>query len=165
MSDPRAPSSRIELRVLGSHQTAVAREEVDANDLADAMGRLFQMVSSALRDQGVEAASAPFARYHSMGATVDLEAGMIVNGRIRPDGQVQPGELPGGPAAIAVHTGPYETLRATHEAMRRWLEANPGQKANGGPWELYVTDPADEPDPTRWMTEVIYPLKRNVEIG
>ena len=165
MPDPRAPSSRIELRVLGGHQTAVVREEVDENDLAEAMGRMFQSVFAALREQGVEAASAPFARYHSMGATVDLEAGVIVKYRIRPDDQVQPGELPGGPAAIAVHTGPYETLRATHEAMRRWLEANPGQQANGGPWELYVTDPADEPDPTRWMTEVIYPLKRNVEIG
>lgn len=165
MPDQRAPSSRIELRVLGGHRTAVVREEVSEADLAEAMGRMFQTVSAALSDQGVAAASAPFARYHAMGDVVDLEAGVIVTDPIQPAGPVQPGELPAGPAAIAVHTGTYERLGATHAAMRRWLEANPSQQPNGGPWELYITDPATEPDPNRWMTEVIYPLKRNAEMG
>ncbi len=165
MPDPRAPSSKIELRVLGGHQTAVVREEVRAPALAEAMGRMFQTVMGALREQGIEPASQPFARYHAMGETIDLEAGVIVDRPIQPVANVKPGELPAGPAAIAVHTGTYETLAATHAAMRRWMEANPAQHANGGPWELYVSDPAAEPDPNRWMTEVIYPLKRNSEIG
>ncbi len=165
MPDPRAPSSKIELRVLGGHQTAVVREEIPESNLAEAMGRMFQLVMSALSAQGVEPASQPFARYHSFGEVIDVEAGVIVAAPVQPAGEVKPGELPRGPAAIAVHTGSYETLGATHEAMRRWLEANPGQYPNGGPWELYVTDPATEPDPSRWMTEVIYPLKANTQIG
>lgn len=165
MPDPRAPSSKIELRMLGGHRTATVREEVPQAALAEAMGRLFQTVMAALREQGVEATSAPFARYHAMGQIVDLEAGVIITDAFRPSNDVKPGELPAGPAAIAVHTGSYESLHLTHEAMERWLEANPGQRPNGGPWELYVTDPSDEPDPNRWMTEVIYPLKRNTEIG
>ena len=165
MPDPRAPSSKIELRMLGGHQTAVVRDEVPESSLAEAMGHMFQLVMSALSAQGVKPASQPFARYHSFGEVIDFEAGVIVDAPIQPAGEVKPGELPRGPAAIAVHTGSYETLGATHEAMRRWLEANPGQKPNGGPWELYVTDPATEPDPNRWMTEVIYPLKPNTEIG
>ena len=78
---------------------------------------------------------------------------------------VKSGELPAGPAAIAVHTGTYETLGATHEAMQHWLEANPAQQQNGGPWELYISDPAEVMDPAKWMTEVIYPLKPNTEIS
>ena len=35
MPDPRAPSSRIELRVLGGYKTAVIRKDVPGNDLAD----------------------------------------------------------------------------------------------------------------------------------
>ena len=131
------------------------------NELRDEVA----LTAGMLRAQGVEPASQPFARYHSFGEVIDLEAGVIVAAPVQPAGEVKPGELPRGPAAIAVHTGSYETLGATHEAMRRWLEANPGQKPNGGPWELYVTDPATEPDPSRWMTEVIYPLKPNTEIG
>ena len=164
MSDSRAPSSRIELRVLGGHRTAFVREEVSENDLAEAMGRMFQTVTAALREQGVEPASPPFARYHAVGEIVDLEAGVIVTDPIEPSGEVKAGELPAGPAAIAVHTGSYESLGATHAAMRHWLETNPTQEANGGPWELYVTDPSDEPDPAKWMTEVIFPLKPNRDI-
>jgi effector-binding domain-containing protein len=165
MPDPRAPSSKIELRVLGGHHTAVVREEIPENDLAEAMGRMFQTVMTALREQGVEPTSPPFARYHAFGEVVDLEAGVIVKSPIAPAGAVKPGDLPAGPAAIAVHTGSYETLGATYAAMRRWLEANPAQEANGGPWELYITDPSDEPDPAKWMTEVIFPLKRNTAIS
>ena len=165
MPDPRAPSSKIELRVLGGHKTAVIREEVPESGLAEAMGRMFQLVMSALREQGVEPASQPFARYHSMDETIDLEAGVIVESPFEAAGEVKSGELPAGPAAIAVHTGTYETLGATHAAMQRWLEANPAQQQNGGPFEIYISDPAAEPDPAKWMTEVIYPLKPNAAIG
>ena len=165
MSDPRAPSSKIELRVLGGHRTAAVRDKVPESALAEAMGRMFQAVMAALHEQGITPASKPFARYHAFGDVVDLEAGVIVKEPFQPAGQVRPGELPAGPAAIAVHTGSYETLGTTYDAMRRWLEANPAQQANGGPWELYITDPADEPDPAKWMTEVIFPLKRNAAIS
>jgi effector-binding domain-containing protein len=159
MTEPRAPSSRIELRVLRAQPTATARETVGRDDIPAAIGRIFQAVNQAAVRQGVAAAGAPFARYHSFGATVDLEAGMPVTAPIQPDGEVRPGQLPAGPAAIAVHVGPYEGLPATYAAIEAWI-ASTGHTASGGPWEIYLTDPSQEPDPSRWITEVIYPLHR-----
>ncbi len=159
MPDQRGPSSKIELRVLRSHHTATMRQEVDASVLSLQMGSALQAVRHALETQRVDATSAPFARYHSYGATVDFEAGFMVSAPIAPDGKVVPSGLPSGPAAIAVHAGPYDTLAATYQAMNRWLEASQDYVANGGPWELYLTDPSAEPDPGKWLTEVIYPLK------
>ncbi len=159
MSDPRGPSSKIELKVLRSHHTATMRSEVDRAALSLEMGRLHQAVRETLEKQGVEGTSAPFARYHSFGETVDFECGVMVDEPIDADGKVTPGELPAGPAAIAVHRGPYESLSGTYDAMSAWLENSPDYVANGGPWELYITDPSAEPDPTRWLTEIIYPLK------
>ena len=92
------------------------------------------------------------------GEQIKAEAGAMVATPIIPDGEVKPGELPAGPAAIAVHAGPYETLGDTYAAMEQWLEANANYAANGGPWELYITDPSAEPDPNRWLTEIIFPL-------
>lgn len=160
MPDPRGPSSSIEVRVLKSHHTASIREEVSGGVLSEAIGRIFQAVREALTKQGMERDGAPFARYHTMDDTVDLEAGVMVATPITADGAVKPGELPAGPAAIAVHAGPYETLSATYEAMERWLEAT-AHEPNGGPWELYITDPSAEPDPNKWLTEVIFPLKQD----
>lgn len=164
MADTRGSSSKIELRVLRSHHTATVRAEVAQPDLPEAMGRIFQAVNEALAKQGIEREGAPFARYHAFGATVDLEAGVMVTNPIQPDGNVKSGELPAGPAAIAVHAGPYEGLGAVYEAMQRWLDGS-GHQANGGHWELYITDPSAEPDASKWLTEVIFPLKRNTEIS
>jgi AraC family transcriptional regulator len=158
MAESRAPSSKIELRVLRSQHAASVRTEVPQADLSDAIGGCLQAVREALRRQGVEADGAPFVRYHAFGDSVDLEAGMRVTSPVQPDGLVKPSQLPGGPAAIAIHVGPYETLKATYDAVERWLAATP-HRANGGPWELYITDPTTEPDPGRWVTEVIQPLR------
>lgn len=162
MADPRAPSSKIELRVLRSHHTATLREDVAQDDVPEAIGRMFQTVRDALAKQGVESDGAPFARYHSFGDKVDLEAGLMVATPIQLEGDVKPAELPAGPAAIAVHAGPYESLGATYDAMERWLAASP-HKPNGGPWELYITDPSAEPDPRKWLTEIIFPLQKAAE--
>jgi AraC family transcriptional regulator len=158
MADPRAPSSKIELRVLRSHHTASVREDVGQSDIPEALGHIYQAVNEALAKQGVEPDGAPFARYHAFGDSIDLEAGVMVTTPIQPDGVVRPNQLPEGPAAIAVHAGPYETLRETYEAMDHWLQAG-GHTANGGPWELYITDPSAEPDSRKWLTEVIFPLR------
>ena len=159
MPDPRGPSSKIELRVLRSHNTATVRAEVDEAALSLAMGRVHQAVREALEKQGVTATSGPFARYHSYAEMVDFEAGVMVEKPITADGDVKPNELPSGPAAIAVHAGPYDTLGATYAAMRQWLDGNSDYVANGGPWEIYLTDPSAEPDPSKWLTEIIFPLK------
>jgi len=39
-----------------------------------------------------------------------------------------------------------------------WIEAQ-GLAPSGAPWESYVTDPGNFPDPKDWKTEVVWPLK------
>jgi effector-binding domain-containing protein len=159
MTDARGPSSKIELRVLRPHLTATVRETVGRDDIPAAIGRIFQAVTAATGRQRIEHNGSPFARYHSFGDLVDLEAGVPVKTPIQPEGPVKPSELPGGPAAIAVHAGPYEGLADTYAAIESWV-ASTGRAASGGPWEIYLTDPSAEPDPMKWLTEVIFPLQR-----
>jgi len=159
MAGSRGSSSKVELRVLRSHHTASMRKEVSQADVPQAIGHMFQAVKAALASQGIEPDGAPFARYHSSGDMVDLEAGAMVATPIAADGDVKPGELPAGPAAIAIHVGPYETLSATYDVIEAWLTASTSHQASGGPWELYITDPSAEPEPRKWLTEIIYPLK------
>jgi effector-binding domain-containing protein len=160
MTDQRGPSSKIELRVVKPHQTASVRETVARDDVTPGLGRAFQAVREALAKQGVEADGSPFARWHEFGDQVDMEAGLMVKAAITPDGDVKPGQLPGGPAVIAVHAGPYEGLRATYDAMEAWI-ARGERTASGGPWEIYLTDPSVEPNPAKWLTEIIFPLKQS----
>ena len=68
-----------------------------------------------------------------------------------------PGAASGGPAAVAVHAGPYDQLGETYAALERWIEAN-GLRTAGAPWESYITDPTDHPDPADWRTEIYWPV-------
>lgn len=43
--------------------------------------------------------------------------------------------------------------------MERSIEAN-DLKADGPPWEAYITDPAEHPDPANWRTEIYWPVAR-----
>jgi effector-binding domain-containing protein len=49
-------------------------------------------------------------------------------------------------------------MNNAHAALMTWLEEN--GKAQAGPiWEVYWTDPGQEPDPSRWKTELILPIR------
>ena len=60
--------------------------------------------------------------------------------------------------ATVVHAGPYDQLPDAYAAIEAWMDSN-GRAARSAPWELYVTDPAEHPDPKDWRTEVYWPLE------
>jgi AraC-like DNA-binding protein/effector-binding domain-containing protein len=131
----------------------IARSELTSM-LAECFGTLFSHGHS----NGLPVAGWPLARYISMGAgLLTVEAAMPVAAPVPASGQMQPGTLPAGPAAFAVHAGPYAQLPETHAAIERWIEAQ-GFQIRGAPWECYVTDPAQHPEPADWRTEVYWPL-------
>lgn len=131
----------------------IARSEL-ANMLAESFGTLFAHGAHA----GLPIAGSPLARYTAMGPGLwTVEAAMPLASPASPTGDMQPGNLPAGPTAFAVHVGPYETLPETHAAVERWIEAQ-GYRVGGAPWESYVTDPAQHPNPSDWRTEVYWPL-------
>jgi AraC family transcriptional regulator len=59
--------------------------------------------------------------------------------------------------ATTVHAGPYDKLPDAYAAIEQWMEAE-GLVAAGAPWESYLNDPSDFPDPKDWKTEVSWPV-------
>jgi AraC family transcriptional regulator len=142
---PEQPILLIERRIARSELTAM---------LAECFGTLFGHGMQS----GLAIAGAPLARYLHMGLGLwTVQAAMPLAAAAAAAGEMRPGTLPGGPVAVAIHAGPYEEIPDTHAAIERWLEAE-GLKAAGAPWESYLTDPAQHPDPKDWRTEVCWPL-------
>ncbi|MFM9948226.1 MAG: SRPBCC family protein [Saprospiraceae bacterium] len=67
-------------------------------------------------------------------------------------------DLPAGTVLVVDYYGPYEGTAAAHMALDAYIKAN-GLKAGAPAVEQYVTDPATEPDPKKWLTKVMYPLE------
>jgi AraC family transcriptional regulator len=108
--------------------------------------------------------SHPFTRYIEAGhGLLTIEPGIRIVGPRPPaaanaakDGVIED-VLPGGPVVTTVHAGPYETLVDAYAAIESWMET---QKlaAAGAPWESYITDPGEHPDPKDWTPEVAWPI-------
>lgn len=133
------------------------RRRVEATEIPTALAELLPAVYGYAAKANIALAGPPFCRYCDWSpGGLTLEAGMPVAVAAPGEGDILAGTLPAGPAASVIHTGPYEQLREAHTAVERWL-AEQALKPASDPWEVYLTDPGQEPDPAKWQTEVIWP--------
>lgn len=103
-----------------------------------------------------------FVRYHRISdEELDMEIGVLLPQPIPETDTIRMGELPGGLVAMARHIGPYNNLGKVYTAMQVWIEEQ-GYTMAGAPWEIYWTDPQDEPDSGRWKADVIWPLEETI---
>ena len=111
------------------------------------------------RRDGLLGSWGPFTRYLEMGpGLITMEPGMrVTSPGASGEGDVIADTLPGGPAATTTHIGPYDKLSEAYAAIEQWMESQ-GLVAAGAPWESYINDPGDYPDPKDWKTEVFWPV-------
>lgn len=68
------------------------------------------------------------------------------------------GETYAGKALKAIHMGDYSETGNVHFALEDYMTANQ-LEMNGPAFEVFVTDPVEEPDTAKWVTEIYYPIK------
>jgi effector-binding domain-containing protein len=86
---------------------------------------------------------------------MDVDFGVEVVRGFEPEEEVHAAETPAGEVAVAVHVGPYERMKETHDAIHEWRAAN-NRAFAGKSWEIYG-DWSD--DPAKLETTIVYLLK------
>ena len=152
------PLLSIERRDLPAQHILFARLRAGRHELSSAIGEGVGKVFGYAQRAGLALAGHPFTRYLSAGpGLLTIEVGFRFSDAVRGDGEIEAGILEGGPAVAAVHGGPYEQLSESYAEIERWMERN-ALAPGGAPWEYYVTDPAEHPDPADWRTEIFWPV-------
>jgi effector-binding domain-containing protein len=135
------------------------------DDLAEVFPEQLPRIAAQVHELGGAIAGPPYARYHEMdGQTVRLEIGIPVHAPVAgirplseaPEVEVAQSELPGGPAAVYTHVGPYDELRHGWSRLDELLD-DAGLARSGPGWESYVDDPEETP-PDQLRTEIVVPL-------
>lgn len=148
----------IEVRDLSEQSTAVVHHRISMQETGLIPGWLGETYGAVQR-AGLEPAGPPILRTLAMDADgMEVEVGWPVAGTFEVDGEVHGSTLPGGPAAVAEYLGPYEEIGPAYEAVQSWC-AEHGREIAGPPWEVYLSDPQEEPDPAKWRTDVCFPLR------
>jgi AraC family transcriptional regulator len=142
---------------------------VKRSEIAATIGETLPHIFQYAQQQGLALSGHPFTRYVDVGpGLLTIEPGMRVTGSsAQParstqapapkDSDVVEDTLPGGRVASTMHVGPYETLSDAYAALETWI-ASQGLHSAGAPWESYITDPTEHPDPKEWKTEVCWPV-------
>jgi AraC family transcriptional regulator len=154
----------ISTKELTTQPVLVVRRRVRRAEIAATIAAELPKVFLYAQKRGTAIAGYPITRYleTSMGS-VTLETGMRVTAHSgdwtarEGEGDVLAEILPGGPAAVTIHSGPYDQLQAAYAALEEWMAAN-GFRPAAAPWEAYLDDPADHPNPQDWKTEVCWPV-------
>lgn len=148
----------IERKVIAAQPILFVRSRVARADIAATIAASLGKIIPFAMGSGVALAGNPISRYPEVGpGLLTIDVAMPVAASCSGSGEIIADTLPAGPAAFAIHAGPYDQLMDTYATLERWI-ADAGHKVSGAPWESYVTDPADFPDPGDWRTHVFWPL-------
>ena len=162
----RRPNGKMTMPILSITRKEIAPQHIlfisrriAPNERKEALGECFGKLFSYGAKTGLPIAGWPLCRLNRGPGLLTIEPAMPLAAPATGEGEMQSGELPGGPVALGIHAGPYEGLDETYAAVERWIEAN-GFRPDGAPWEQYVTDPGEHPNPADWRTEVYWPLAK-----
>jgi effector-binding domain-containing protein len=144
---------------LNETMTAVIHGVVPMAEIADFFDRSFFELATVLDGQGIAPTGPAFARYASPpGETADLEVGFPVREPLTPEGSVCPSSLPAGRVARLVHAGGYGELGESWGRLGAWI-AEQGLTPGAELWEVYVTEPNPDMDPTDLRTELVWTVQ------
>ena len=140
------------------------RLQVPMSEFGRVISQTHNQIFGWLSAQGIQPAGAPFMQYHiiNMSDNMDVELGVPIAESVTGSGQLKAGALPAGQYATTVYTGIDDGMEAT-KALLEWAEkqgivwdtydSDMGD-GFGARIEFYITDPAEEPDMTKWETEI-----------
>jgi AraC family transcriptional regulator len=153
----------IEKKYLSPQPVLLVRRRIKRSEIAATIAGALPHIFAYAQQNGIALAGLPFTRYIEVGpGLITIEPGMRIASPDNPAapssaaGEVVLDTLPGGPAAATVHAGRYDQLSDAYAAIQEWIEAQ-GLAPFGPPWECYLNDPTDHPDPQDWKTEVFWP--------
>ena len=123
-----------------------------------------------LAKHGVTPVGAAFYNYRriDMARTLDVEAGVPVERMGEGDETVRFGTLPAGRYVVVTHTGHFDGLYDATSKLIGWardngvqwdMEARPDGDHFACRLEIYESDPDEEPDPAKWVTQLAFKVK------
>ena len=144
------------INYLGITETLSAQE---LDQISARMGSLFGEIMTYINNHNLEMAGMPMTVYPDWGGdSYQMECAIPVAGEPQVDNdRIILKSTTAGPAVKATHMGDYHLLEATHAELDRYVKDH-NLVASGAPFEVYVTDPGAEPDTSKWVTHIFYPV-------
>jgi effector-binding domain-containing protein len=145
------------------------RAQATMQTMAEVLVPLGPQVYAWLRERNIPPAGPPFWKYNviDMDRLLEVEVAVPIAEPVDGDDRVLAGVLPRGRYATLRHTGHPDELLDVTASLLEWaskerLTWDATSTPDGDRWaarlEIYETDPAVEPDMTKWTTQLAFRL-------
>jgi effector-binding domain-containing protein len=153
-----AGSFTISEQDLAQRIVITVRDTCNAKTISKKLGSIYTKLSDLVKEKKMQVLKPPFAIYHHYAENqFDIEAGFEVNQKTASRDGVNCLVLPAGHAVCAKYYGPYEGTGKAYESLQKYIDEKK-YKIAAPPIEEYVTDPTTEKNPSKWLTNIYYPV-------
>lgn len=150
----------VEVLAIEEKMYAAIKDSGNSQEISNKMGVLYGNLSTFLANNKQECIGYPISIWHYFDPqnTSVFSCALPVGKEFKPEKNVQMIKFPATKVAMVKYTGPYDGSYNAWMTLEDYIKKNK-LEINGNPWEEYVTDPATEPDSTKWITNIYYPIK------
>ncbi len=159
----KMPAYEVLLKQVDSLLVASIRDRIP---IISERGHLYETLSAYLDQQGVQPSQPDVLLLHSRHElhdeemSIDVEVAMPLPTALPGNEQIRIQTLPGRLMACTVHTGDDLSLGRAYVALYRWMTDN-GYRLDSSP-RLVHLQRAEDMDPSHYVTEMQFPVKKQV---
>lgn len=156
---PKYTTGEISVKDIQSMYAMTYRTKCTMEEIADVMGPAFGEIMHVIATNGGQVAGAPFSIWYEWEDEImEFDNAIPVDKSIKGTDRVIPIKTYQGKTAFVSHMGEYSSTHYSWGSLENYIKEN-GLETNGSPYEVYITDPETEPDPSKWITELYWPIK------
>ncbi len=149
-----------ELEIKAIPAITISDSAIISNDVFRVLAGFLGELSAYCKQRRIKPAAPPYCIYHRWDPKgySKIEAGIPVPVSLLGKGRIKPAQSPSGKALKIEYTGPYSSIVMPYEILIQYIK-NKAYSVAGSPWEVYLKGPWSEPDSTKWVTYIYYPVK------
>ncbi len=159
LSESLPPYPEVEEVEVEAKTALVIKDTVSMKEMEQKMGYIFGKLIQFMNSKRMKPAGPPFTLYYDW--TPDesfLAAGFPINKKCKGSGEIEAIVIEPTKAAKVVYVGPYDDMMIAYETLEEYVEEF-DKTMSGAPWEEYITDPVKEPDSSKWITYIYFPIE------
>ena len=130
-------------------------------NMKEVMKKHFGTIMQFSSEKGIQITGAPIVQWHSYNPEAESQFTCMVPFNLDSaiaTKNVYSLNFPETKTVMVKYIGPYEGSYNAWVALDNYVVYNT-LLMNGDPWEEYVTDPSTEPDSSKWITNIYFPVK------
>ena len=151
---------KIEVKDIAAQKALVIKITVTSSAIGQKMGELYGKLFTYMGANNLQIAGAPFAIYYSYDpkGNTEFEAGVPISASATGNDEVKYKEIPAMKVISSLHVGSYDSTGPVYEAITKYAKDNK-LETQSATWEVYLTDPNTEKDPTKYKTLIYFVVK------